>query len=513
MISIKNNSIPTILKNTIKHFSFILLLTFSTITAIAIPHKREFRGAWIQCVNGQFQGLPTEKIQKTLIYQLNELQKDGVNAIIFQVRPECDALYNSPFEPWSRYLTGKQGVPPSPYWDPLQWMIEECHRRGMELHAWINPYRAKTKGTNKLAYNHIAIKSPEHVFTYDGQYILNPGIPSNRDYICKIVNDIVTRYDIDGLHIDDYFYPYPVKGLKFPDWREYQQFGKGFANIGDWRRNNVNLFIKQLSNTIHTSKPWVKFGVSPFGIYRNARTASNGSKTRGLQNYDDLYADVIKWINEGWVDYCVPQIYWQIGHPTADYKELVKWWNNYAGNRPLYIGEDIERTVKYADPKNPLSHQQPAKWLLKDQAKNVKGTVLWYAKMAVDNPGNYGLKLRYDYWHTPALQPLMPFIDNKAPRKPKKIKITHIDNEYYISWKAPKGKEWKDKANKYVIYCFDKNETINLEDPSHILAITYNTTYKLPTLKGNPKKVIIITALDRMENESIGKKKKITLRY
>ena len=180
---------------------------------------------------------------------------------------------------------------------------------------------------------------------------------------------------------------------------------------------------------------------------------------------------------------------------------------------PLYIGEDIERTVKYADPKNPLSHQQPAKWLLKDQAKNVKGTVLWYAKMAVDNPGNYGLKLRYDYWSTPALQPLMPFIDNKAPRKPKKIKITHIDNEYYISWKAPKGKGWKDKANKYVIYCFDKNETINLEDPSHILAITYNTTYKLPTLKSNPKKVIIITALDRMENESIGKKKKITLRY
>ncbi len=490
----------------------LLCLLVATLTAIATPHKREFRGAWIQCVNGQFQGLPTSEIQRTLTYQLNELQKDGVNAIIFQVRPECDALYASPYEPWSKFLSGKQGVAPSPYWDPLQWMIEQCHQRGMELHAWINPYRAKTKGTTLLAPNHIAVKSPGRVFAYDGQYIMNPGIPSNREYICKIVDDIVRRYDIDGLHIDDYFYPYPAAGQQIPDQREYQQYGAGFANIGDWRRNNVNIFVKQLADSIHATKPWVKFGVSPFGIYRNARTAAGGSNTRGLQNYDDLYADVIKWVNEGWIDYCVPQLYWQIGHSTADYQELIKWWNKNASNRPLYIGEDVERSVKYADPKNPQSHQQPAKWRLKEQAQNVQGTVLWYAKMAVDNPGNYGLKLRHDYWRYPALQPLMPFIDRDAPKKPKRIKAKHEADGYYLTWKAPKGKGWQNEAHKYVVYCFERGETINLDDPAHILAITYDTRYKLPSLSGNNKKVFVVTALDRMGNESVGKKKKVTLK-
>ena len=176
------------------------------------PSKREFRGAWIQCVNGQFQGIGTQQMQQALRYQLDELQKDGVNAIIFQVRPECDALYPSKLEPWSKFLSGRQGQAPSPYWDPLQWMIEECHKRGMELHAWINPYRAKTKTTNQLANNHIAVQHPERIFLYDGQYILNPALRENREYICQVVNDIVTRYDVDGLHIDDYFYPYPAAG-------------------------------------------------------------------------------------------------------------------------------------------------------------------------------------------------------------------------------------------------------------------------------------------------------------
>ena len=161
------------------------------------PRKREFRGAWIQCVNGQFIGMSTQKMQQTLSYQLDELQKDGVNAIFFQVRAECDALYKSDLEPWSRFLTGKQGQAPSPYWDPLQWMIDQCHSRGMELHAWLNPYRAKTKTTSALASNHVAMRHPGSVFAYDGLFILNPGQPSNRDYIIKVVNDIVTRYDID----------------------------------------------------------------------------------------------------------------------------------------------------------------------------------------------------------------------------------------------------------------------------------------------------------------------------
>ena len=284
----------------------LLLLALLAVLPLSAQQKREFRGAWIQCVNGQFQGMSTQQMQQTLLYQLDELQKDGANCIIFQVRPECDALYQSSLEPWSRFLTGQQGKAPSPYWDPLQWMIDQCHARGMELHAWINPYRAKTKTTNMLAASHIAVTNPERCFDYDGLTILNPGIPENRDYICKVALDIVNRYDVDGIHMDDYFYPYPVAGLSIPDDAQYWQHSNGIKDRGDWRRHNVNLFIKQFYETIHRAKPWVKVGISPFGIYRNRKNAAIGSDTNGLQNYDDLYADVLLWVNNGWLDYCVP---------------------------------------------------------------------------------------------------------------------------------------------------------------------------------------------------------------
>lgn len=473
--------------------------------------KREFRGAWIQNVNGQFQGQSRDQIQKTLTYQLDELQKDGVNAIIFQVRTECDAFYPSKLEPWSRFLTGQQGKAPVPYWDPLQWMIEECHKRGMELHAWINPFRAKTKTTNALANNHVAITRPQSVFAYDGLYILNPALQENRDYICRVISDIVSRYDIDGLHMDDYFYPYPAPGQAIPDEAQFRCDPHGFGNIGDWRRDNVDVFIKQASETIHRLKPWVKFGISPFGIYRNKRNDPNGSDTKGLQNYDDLYADVLKWVNNGWIDYCVPQLYWQIGHPTADYATLINWWNRHAANRPLYIGEDVERTVKYADPKNPQSHQLPAKHRLHMQMRNVKGSVLWYAKAAVDNPGNYGTVLREDYWRYPALTPEMPFLDDKAPKAPKKVKMVWTSDGPMLFWKAPKAKKWGDEVNKYVVYRFAKGEKVDLEDPSKIVKITYDIPVKLPYVDGKTKYTYVVTALDRVGNESKGKKKKLKL--
>lgn len=474
--------------------------------------KREFRGAWIQCVNGQFEGMGTANMQRTLSYQLDELQKNGVNAIIFQVRAECDALYQSSYEPWSRFLTGVQGQAPYPFWDPLQWMIEQCHQRGMELHAWINPYRAKTKSTSALAGNHIAIKQPGKVFSYAGQFILNPGDPANREYIYKVVDDIVRRYDVDGLHIDDYFYPYPAPGEVISDGREFQLYNNGLKNVNDWRRYNVNLFIKELGEKIHQRKPWVKFGVSPFGIYRNKKNDPTlGSNTRGLQNYDDLYADVLLWVNKGWVDYCVPQLYWQIGHPTADYDTLIRWWNRYAGNRPLYIGESVDRTAKYADLQNPNSNQLPAKFRLHDQMSNVKGTVLWYAKAVVDNVGNYGTALRNYYWKYPALQPEMPFIDGKRPKKPRKLKPVWTSDGYILFWTEPRGKDWDDVATKYVVYRFNKGERVNLDNPSKIVAITSETMYKLPYVDGKTKYRYVVTALDRMNNESKAKKKSIKL--
>ena len=482
-------------------FTALLLFVVATVCANTV---REFRGAWIQCVNGQFMGMSTADMQKTLTYQLDELQKDGANAIIFQVRPECDALYNSSIEPWSRFLTGEQGKAPSPYWDPLQWMIEQCHKRGMELHAWINPYRAKTKTTHVLSPKHIAHKRRDLVFEYDGQYILNPAYDENRQYICHVVGDILRRYDVDGLHIDDYFYPYPAAGCTIPDEQLYRRNPGGHSNIGDWRRYNVNLFMKEMHDTIRAVKPWVKFGVSPFGIYRNKKSDPNGSDTRGLQNYDDLYADVLLWINNGWVDYCVPQIYWQIGHPTADYKTLIQWWDRNASARPLYIGEDVERTVKYKDDDNPNQHQMPAKYKLHDFANNVQGTVLWYAKAAVDNIGNYGMMLRNVYWRTPALQPLMPFISKKQPGKPRKVKMVWTSDGPMLFWTAPKtkskSKDWASNAHQYAVYC-----------DGTLIAVTSDTFFKLPYVEGKTKHTYVVTSLNRIHNESKAVKKKIKL--
>ena len=490
------------LKNMIRPaFTALLLFVVATVCANTV---REFRGAWIQCVNGQFMGMSTADMQKTLTYQLDELQKDGANAIIFQVRPECDALYNSSIEPWSRFLTGEQGKAPSPYWDPLQWMIEQCHKRGMELHAWINPYRAKTKTTHVLSPKHIAHKRRDLVFEYDGQYILNPAYDENRQYICHVVGDILRRYDVDGLHIDDYFYPYPAAGCTIPDENLYRRNPGGHSNIGDWRRYNVNLFMKEMHDTIRAVKPWVKFGVSPFGIYRNKKSDPNGSDTRGLQNYDDLYADVLLWINNGWVDYCVPQIYWQIGHPTADYKTLIQWWDRNASARPLYIGEDVERTVKYKDDDNPNQHQMPAKYKLHDFANNVQGTVLWYAKAAVDNIGNYGMMLRNVYWSTPALQPLMPFISKKQPGKPRKVKMVWTSDGPMLFWTAPKtkskSKDWASNAHQYAVYC-----------DGTLVAVTSDTFFKLPYVDGKTKHTYVVTSLNRIHNESKAVKKKIKL--
>jgi uncharacterized lipoprotein YddW (UPF0748 family) len=473
--------------------------------------KREFRGAWIQCVNGQFKGIGTETMQRTLTYQLNELQKDGCNAIIFQVRPECDALYESDLEPWSYYLTGVQGEKPNPYWDPLQWMIDECHRRGMELHAWINPYRAKTKSPHQNAANHVIVRHPEWTFDYDGLTLLNPAYKECRDYICDVVKDIVERYDVDGLHIDDYFYPYPVAGVEIPDEAQYRAAPNGMKNRDDWRRYNVNMFIQQVYETIHATKPWVKFGVSPFGIYRNQKSDPNGSKTNGLQNYDQLYADVLLWDANGWMDYCVPQLYWEIGNKAADYDELIHWWNRHLTRTPLYIGEDVERTVKYPDLTNKSQHQLAAKMALHAELPRIQGTVLWYAKAAVDNVGNYGTLLRNNYWRMPALQPLMPHIDKKAPKAPRKLKVVRMDDgEHVLFWMPPKGKGWQDEAASYVVYRFEKGEPINVDDPSKIVKVTTDCLYMIPAGQSG-RFMYVVTALDRMQNESKIAKKKVKL--
>lgn len=496
---------------------YTLLLTFlllwPCVTAQNLLPKREFRGAWIQIINGQFEGMSRDQMQANLTHQLNVLQQCGINAIMFQVRGEADAMYPSPYEPWSRFLTGRQGTAPNPYWDPLAWMITECHKRGMELHAWINPFRAKTKGTKELALNHPYVKHPERFFEYDGLYLFDPGLNENRRYICQIAADIVRRYDVDGIHMDDYFYPYPVAGMTIPDQATYITHKNGIDNVDDWRRYNVNLFMEMMHDSIRAVKPWVKFGVSPFGIYHNVQPGSNipGSNTRGLQNYDNLYADVLYWINKGWVDYNIPQIYWEIGHKAADYEELIKWWSRFAGGRPLFIGQDVERTVRAADLKNPQRNQMSAKFGLQRSLRGIQGSCLWYSAAVVRNEGNYATALQKNYHRTPALQPLFPFIDDEAPGKPRKLKTMWMPNGYYLFWTAPKGTREMDMARNYVVYRFEQGERIDLFNPEHIVAITPQTFYRLPYENGRKKAVYVVTALDRLQNESKAVKKKVKL--
>ena len=488
----------------------LLLLLLMAAVAVAQNPKREFRGAWIQSVNGQFNGLGRDRMQQMLTSQLNDLQQDGINAIFFQVRTEGDALYPSDLEPWSRYLTGQQGLPPNPYWDPLQWMIDQCHARGMELHAWINPYRAKTKGTVAVASNHQYALHPERCFNYDGLVVFDPGFPENRDFICQVTCDIVRRYDVDGIHIDDYFYPYPVAGLPIPDDASYALYGNGM-NRNDWRRQNVNLYIEQMCRQIREIKPWVKFGVSPFGIYRNQRTDPSGSATTGLQNYDDLYADVLEWVRQGWVDYNIPQIYWEIGNKAADYETLIHWWSAHAGDRPLFIGQDVHRTVKFADPYDPNQHQMHRKYALQRGLPGIFGSCQWYAAAVCENPGRYQDILRHQYHSTPALQPVMPWIDHKAPKKPRKSTVIWTAEGPFLCWTAPKAKNEMDVAKKYVVYRFEKGQKVNLNDASHIISITPHTMLALPYQDGSQSYVYVVTALDRLANESKAVKEKVKL--
>ena len=279
-----------------------------------------------------------------MIFLLDSLESLGLNAIILQVRPTADALYLSELEPVSHWLTGTQGSwNEQESYDPLDFTIKEAHERGMEVHVWLNPYRvnlAKTD-TSSLAPDHIMRRHPEWFWCYAKQWYFNPGLDETREWICTIVQDIVQRYDIQAIHMDDYFYPYPSGKLQLPDTATFRQHPRGFDNIHDWRRNNVNMAIQDISRTIRECKDSVEFGISPFGVWRNAHVDSTGSATKaGITNYDDLYADIRLWIKEGWIDYVLPQLYWEIGKKVADYEILAHWWANEVRDTrcKLYIG-------------------------------------------------------------------------------------------------------------------------------------------------------------------------------
>jgi hypothetical protein len=282
-------------------------------------------------------------------------------------------------------------------------------------------------------------------------------------------------------------------------------------NRGDWRRKNVNMFMEQMCRQIREVKPWVKFGVSPFGIYRNQRNDPKGSATNGLQNYDDLYADVLEWVRQGWVDYNIPQIYWELGNKAADYETCIRWWSENAGQRPIFVGQDVSRTVKYPDPNNPAQHQMVRKYQLQRSLPGIYGSCQWYAAAVCENPAGYQDMLRQVYHNTPALQPAMPWIDNKAPKKPRKTAIVWTEDGPVLFWTAPKAKSIMDEAQQYVVYRFGPGEKVNLDDPTHILCITKDTMLPLTYEGGKTKYTYVVTALDRLQNESKAVKKKVKL--
>ena len=495
-----------------KHLIVLLLILFTVVPCNASQPKREFRGAWIQAVNHQFEGIPAAELKAELSRQLDSLAGCGLNAILFQVRVEADALYKSDLEPWSAYLTGLQGQAPDEDWDPLQFMIEECHRRCMELHAWINPFRAKTKTTTEFAPNHQIKLHPERIINYGELALFDPSLQENRDHICKVAADIVTRYDIDGFHIDDYFYPYPEGNLKFNDDASFRKDPKGFNNKDDWRRDNVNLFVKQIYHTVKEIKPWVKFGISPFGIYRNKTVDyPGGSETTGFENWSGLYADILYWIEKGWMDYCIPQVYWNTGHQSADYAVLAKWWSDNAGGCLTYLGQDVERTVTGVDPNHPESNQQRHKLNLERIFPGLQGNCFWPAKAVVDNPDDYRTVLAKEYYSTPALQPVADYLPGNTPGKVRKLMSVETIDGPVLFWTAPKARKEMDKAIQYVIYRFEKNETINIDDPKYIVGITRRTFFNLPYRDGSTQYIYVVTALNRIQRESAPAQCKVNL--
>ncbi|SDM03794.1 Uncharacterized lipoprotein YddW, UPF0748 family [Daejeonella rubra] len=495
---------------------FLLILSFC-MPLMAQPGnlqpKRELRGVWIATVrnidwpsNGNTD--PVEQ-QKELLEILDSHQKTGINSIYLQVRPSADAFYGRGSELWSQFLTGKQGVVPDPYWDPLDFAITEAHKRGMELHAWLNPYRA----TNDLvdtntSVNHIKRKHPEWFFDYGKQAYFNPGLPEVRNYITQIVMNVVRNYDVDGIHFDDYFYPYPER-KSLPDSNTFAQYGQDFKSIHDWRRNNVDILIKSLSDSIHTAKSFVKFGVSPYAIWRNRADSPEGSETSGnITLYHSLYSDARKWTAQGWLDYVVPQIYFPFNYKVAAFEKLMDWWAANGYGKHVYIGEApflADRSTEGWKDKSQLSNQVR----YQRENSNVQGSIYFSSKSVTNNLGGFRDSLRNDLYQHPALVPAMSWLDSIPPNKPSGLNVQKQSGQILLNWNAP-DKAADDEMNYgYIIYRFIKGRKINLNNPENILKIQFDSSasFSDKTAVRKKKYTYVITAIDRLKNESLASNK------
>lgn len=485
-----------------------LALYCQVLTAQESP-KREFRGAWVASYFGidwpNRSQTPAQQ-RDAFINLINHHQQSGITALFVQVRSQSDALYPSQIEPWGFYLTPLKtdGNVPSEAWDPMQFMIDECRKRGMEFHAWLNPYRAIGNISNSRWFSpeHVARKHPEYFLKSTAtEKILDPGLPQVRERINNVVMEIVNNYDVDGIHFDDYFYP----NAAFNDDSTFALYNRGFTVRADWRRDNVNLLIQAVSQNIKAVKPWVEFGVSPSGIWRNG---GEGSATGGLQHYVSLYADSRKWLQEGWIDYLCPQVYWYIGQPGADYKVLIPWWNNNAYGRLIYIGMagyKVGTTNNGAIWQNDRT-QIPSQIRMNRSAAypNIHGQAIYNTSSMRSNPLGFRDSIRQQFYNVPALQPSMPWIDATPPAQASNLSATYTNGEVTLTWNnPPETAEEMDKVKQLVIYR-SENPVADLQDANNILAITPTAVFSYTDETVEEGKVYYyqVTALDRLHNES-----------
>lgn len=483
--------------------SLILLLTMN-LNAAKHP-KREMRAVWIATVANidwpSASNLTTEQQKKEFTELLDLCKAYNMNTVVFQIRPAADAFYASKFEPWSQWLTGKQGKEPD--YDPLAFASVECRKRGLDLHVWINPYRAVSDVTNnQTAPNHITNTHPEWFLTYGKTKYFDPALPETRNFVATVVSDIVRRYDIDAVHMDDYFYPYRITGVEFPDDQSFKSYPRGYASNqrDDWRRNNVDLIIKQLHDSIKAIKPWVELGISPFGVWRNSTKDPVGSKTKaGQTNYDDLFADVLKWQRERWIDYITPQIYWEIGKEVADYKIIADWWSRNSFGTQLYIGQAFYKIDPQAKEKSWQSADEIIRQIkLNRKYPEISGSMFYSAKFMRKNPLELHEKLQKRYYRYPALAPSNQRIDPISPNEPINAQITIENGQLHFSWE--KGQNTK----SFVIYQFKKREKINIGKPEHIFLTTSDNsiTYEFDKHTDPDRFKYVVTSVSKSNVES-----------
>lgn len=475
--------------------------------------QREFRAAWVASVANinwpSKPGLTTEEQKQEAIKLLDLLQAHHFNAVIFQVRPQSDALYESDLEPWSYYLTGEQGKAPDPYYDPLKFWIEEAHNRGLELHVWLNPYRAHHPSGGKVTDESIVKKYPElAVKLKRGYWWLDPAKQGTQDHSTAVVMDIVRRYDIDGVHFDDYFYPYPSynDNEDFPDDKSWESYKKGGGKLSrnDWRRESVNKFVKNLYGRIKKEKPYVKFGLSPFGIWRPRHPES----IAGFDQYDQLYADARLWLNKGWIDYWTPQLYWPINQIPQSYPVLLGWWKTEnKKNRHFWPGISIGRSSGEKGVDETINQIMITRGMLPESPGNVH----WSIGPLVNNPF-FANAISNGPYNKQALVPPSPWLDKKAPAAPQ-VHASIKDSQLEIGWTHENKKDifrWV----VYYKYANSWNYTV-LGRKDHTLTIpAFLTNTRYLKSKSNepiedvrkllsPLSQVVVTVVDRVGNESL----------